>query len=81
MPRFYFHIKDGVRLVTDDVGKDLQDIEEARREGAMLASEVRSEITKPVDLVKELHVEIEDEAGKIVGMINLDQESLPRDAI
>jgi hypothetical protein len=81
MPRFYFHIKDGVRLVTDDIGKDLKDAEEARREGAMLASEVRSEITTPADLVKELHVEIEDEAGRIVGMINLDQEPSPRNAI
>jgi len=74
MPKFYFHIKDGVRLVTDDVGKDLRDLDEARREGTILASEVRSEITKPADLVKELHVEIEDENGRIVGMIQLDQE-------
>lgn len=74
MPRFYFHIKDGVRLVTDDVGKDLKDLDEARQEGTILASEVRSEITKPADLVKELHVEIEDETGRIVGMIRLDQE-------
>jgi hypothetical protein len=74
MPRFYFHIRDGVRLVTDTVGRDLKDIDEARREGTMLASEVRSEITKPVDLVKELHVEIEDETGRIVDRIKLDQE-------
>jgi len=75
MPRFYFHIKDGVRLVADDVGKELKDIVEAQREGALLAAEVRSEITKPADLVKELHVEIEDETGRIVGMIKLDEAS------
>jgi hypothetical protein len=74
MSRFYFHIKDGVRLVTDDVGKELKDVDEARREGIILASEVRMEITKPADLAKELFVEIEDETGKIVGRIKLDQE-------
>jgi hypothetical protein len=77
MPRFYFHIKDGVRLVTDDVGRELKDIEEARREAAMLASVVRTEITKPADLVKELHVEIEDETGGIVGRVKLDQAQPP----
>jgi hypothetical protein len=73
MTRFYFHIRDGIRLVTDDVGKDLKDIGEARREAEMLAAEVRSEITKPVDLVKELHVEIEDETGRTVAVVKLDQ--------
>jgi hypothetical protein len=34
---------------------------------------VRSEITKPVDLVKELHVEIEDETGRTVAVVKLDQ--------
>lgn len=74
MMRFYFHIRDGIRLVTDDVGKDLNDLDEARREAEILAAEVRSEITKPIDLVKELHVEIEDETGKIIAMVKLDQE-------
>jgi len=80
MPRFYFHIKDGVRLVTDDVGKVLNDIEEAQREGALLAAEARSEIWKPADLVKELYVEIEDETGRIVGRIKLDREP-PSDSL
>jgi hypothetical protein len=79
MPRFYFHIKDGVRLVSDDVGKELKDVDEARRAAAMLASEVRMEITRPENLVKELHVEIEDENGRIVDRISLDQER-PSDA-
>jgi hypothetical protein len=75
MPRYYFHVKDGVRLVTDDVGKNLKDYDEACREAAILAAEVRSEITKPADLVKELHIEIEDETGRIVNRIKLDQVS------
>jgi hypothetical protein len=54
MTRFYFHIRDGIRPVTDDVGKELKELDEARREAEMLAGEVRSEITTPVDLVKEL---------------------------
>ncbi len=80
MPRYYFHIRDGVRLVTDDVGKNLKSIEEAFREAAILASEVRAEITKPVDLVKELHVEIEDETGRIVGKISVAQGRPPDSA-
>ena len=43
----------------------------------MLASEVRAEIKRPVDLVKELHIEIEDETGRIVGKMSLDQELPP----
>ena len=73
MPRFFFHVKNGVRLVTDQTGKELDDLNAARQEGTMLAREIRAEITKPAALVNELRVEIEDEVGTILDTIMLAQ--------
>jgi hypothetical protein len=46
MSRFYFHLRDGDQLVTDDEGTDLPDLFAAKREAILCARELVAEAIK-----------------------------------
>jgi len=71
MPRYYFPIKDGIILVPDDTGKELQDVEEARAEAERLAEQVRQELRRTPNLVDELRVEIRNSEDQVLGWVGL----------
>ena len=73
MSRYFFHVRNGIPLVIDKVGKELAGLFEARLEARALADQVRSELGKVPQLSRELHVEIEDDTGKVLGIVNLYQ--------
>jgi hypothetical protein len=71
MPRYYFHVRDGLRLVTDDTGKELAGIAEARGQAEVLAGEIRCEMAMTPSLMNDLRVEITDSTGKVLDSVNL----------
>jgi hypothetical protein len=71
MGRFYFHLKDGDKLIEDPEGADLPDLDAARREALLAACELLSEAIKfGKTKVPEAFV-IADEAGRAVATIPL----------
>ena len=64
MARFYFHLKDGEELLTDDDGVDLPDVSHAKHEAIQSARELLAEAIKTGrPEVPEAFV-ISDEAGR-----------------
>ena len=49
MPRFYFDVFDNGRLITDDVGTELPDLYEARKQALSLLPAVASDISPDGD--------------------------------
>jgi hypothetical protein len=69
--RFYFHLRVGAELITDDQGVDLPDFPAAQREAILAAREVLAEAIKTgKSEVPEAFV-IADEAGRELGSIPL----------
>jgi hypothetical protein len=59
MPLYYFHIRDGDELLTDDMGTELRDVEEAKFEARRSAGEMlrdgtigRGEVLEVMDAEK-----------------------------
>jgi hypothetical protein len=71
MVRFYFHLKDGDQLMTDEEGSDLPDLSAAKREAELAAREFLAEAIKAGrSQVPESFV-IADDAGRELGTVAL----------
>ena len=71
MARYYFHLRDGGELVTDDEGVDLPDLSAAKREAIQAARELLADaIRAGKTRVPEAYV-IADEAGRALETIHL----------
>jgi hypothetical protein len=69
--RFYFHLRQGAELITDDEGMDLPDFPAAQREAVLAAREVLAEAIKSGrSEIPEVFV-IADEAGRELGTVPL----------
>lgn len=73
MPRYHFHIKDGVMLVHDREGMILEDATAARNHARDYASMVRVELQGKNRLISAMYVEITDEAGGVIDREPLDR--------
>ena len=65
MPKYFFHIRDGEELITDDEGADLPDLEAARKEATLTAREIIAESVGSAEPLDHLIVEIWDETGPL----------------
>jgi hypothetical protein len=63
MPRFYFDIREDDRLVSDDEGNDLPNIDAAEREAVLVATEIVSDKVKRGRIQKVI-VEVRNEDGQ-----------------
>jgi hypothetical protein len=71
MARFYFHLRDGDKLVPDPDGSDLPDVEAAKREALLAARDILSDAMKVGKRkVPEAFV-IADEAGRKLDVVPL----------
>ena len=71
MVRFYFHLRAGDGLLTDDEGQDLPDLSAARREAEQAARELLAEAIKAgKEEVAEAFV-IADEHGREIDIVLL----------
>jgi hypothetical protein len=59
MPRFYFDVRDGVTVMLDDTGLDLDSIDEATEEAARTLGEIAREVL-PRSVMCELAIEVRD---------------------
>lgn len=68
MPRFFFHLHDD-GVAHDDEGRELADIEAAKREGIKGGRELMCEQLRNGSLVLNHLIEVEDESGNTVATI------------
>lgn len=71
MPRFYFHIRDGERLIEDPDGSELPDLAVARAEALASARGILAEKVKTGELIDGQRFEITDEAGIVLAVLPL----------
>ena len=65
MPRYYFHIHDGVSMI-DDEGTELAGWTEAKIEAIRLAGSVIKDEAKHIALGEDWRIEVTDERGLIL---------------
>ncbi len=70
MPRYYFHVEDGVSS-HDDHGTDLADLESAKKEGLRIMSEVVREDLADFWRKDRLSVRITDREGRPLYSLDL----------
>ena len=69
MPSFFFHVREGGRLIEDPDGSDLPDLETARA-GALAAARVAiAEQIRMGKSVGDRSFEITDEAGRVLATV------------
>ena len=69
MPRYFFHVQDGVSL-HDSEGTELADLTTARRQAIELAGRIIAEEAKRRDLGEDWSMDVTDENGLILFKID-----------
>ena len=69
MSRYFFHIRDGERLIEDPEGTDLPDLAAARDEAVLAARFLMSEKVKAGQVLDGQRFEITDEAGQVLDVL------------
>jgi hypothetical protein len=69
MPRFFFHIIDGDRIIEDPEGTELEDLDAARVEALHSARQLLAERLKAGDLVDGQVFEIRNEHGQLLAIV------------
>lgn len=69
MPRFYFNVHGAFGSTPDDQGRELRDLEIARREAVKGARSILSAEIKEGRLDLESRIEVADETGRVLLMI------------
>lgn len=70
MSKYYFHVRDGAELNRDPEGQELPNLESARREALNTAREMISERLLHGGSLNHKQIEIADETGHVVDVIN-----------
>lgn len=71
MVRFYFHIKEDGRMVLDDEGVDLPDVDAAKREALQCAREMLGDAIKAGKPTVPDALVIADEFGRVLAVMSL----------
>ena len=71
MGRFYFHLRAGDELISDDVGIDLPDLSAAKREAVLSARELLAEAIKTGKQTVPDAFVIADDKGRPLDMVSL----------
>jgi hypothetical protein len=70
MPLYFFHVREGSDLNRDAEGRDLSDVEAARREAINSVREIISEKLHHGGALNHRSIEIADETGHVVDVIH-----------
>jgi hypothetical protein len=70
MPRYFFHIREGSDLNRDGEGQDFANVEAARREAINSVREIMGEKLLHGGTMNHRSIEIADETGHVVDVIN-----------
>ena len=70
MPRYFFHVREGSDINRDAEGQDLSDVEAARRQAVNSVREIISEKLLHGGALNHRSIEIADETGRVVDVIN-----------
>ena len=76
MPRYFFHVKDGVS-VRDDVGTELPDIYTAQAEAIRTSSKILREVGARFWDGMDWSLEVADEAGTVLFVLRFSAEEAP----
>ncbi len=71
MPHFYFHIRDGERIIADEEGLDLEDFDAARLEARAGALSMLQDAIANGDDISHQVVEVTDTDGLVIWMFPL----------
>lgn len=71
MPRYFFHVRDEDRLIEDQDGSELPDLEAARTEAAAAAREILAEQIRTGKEMSGRSFEITDDTGKVLATVTL----------
>lgn len=66
MPRFFFHIRDGAKLIEDPDGSDLPDLAAAREEASQSARAILAEKLKAGEVLDGQRFEITNAEGVVL---------------
>ena len=69
MPTFFFHVRDGGRLIEDPEGADLPDLDAARAEAATAARQLRADALSTGRAMAGRTFEIVDGAGRVLATV------------
>jgi hypothetical protein len=76
MPTYFFHIRQGKFASAPAEGIELPDLDAARREAAMICSDIARDIVGGLDESPEWQMEVAERSGKIVFRLSVVAESL-----
>jgi hypothetical protein len=76
MPTYFFHIRHGKYATASAEGIALPNVEAARREAAMICSDMARDIIGELDNRPEWQMDVADQSGKIVFRLSFVAESL-----
>jgi hypothetical protein len=71
MPSFFFHVRDGDRLIEDPDGSELPDLGTARTEAVAAARQALAELTRTDRALDKRRFEIADGAGRVLATVSL----------
>ena len=70
MPRFFFHIRDGDRLLIDEDGLEFDDVAGARAAAVQGASDMLKDAKLAGQDIRHQIIEICDPSGKLLGTVS-----------
>ena len=76
MPAYFFHIRQGKYQSSQAEGIELPDLAAARREAAMICSDMARDIVGELDNSPEWQMDVTDTSGTVVFRLRLTAESL-----
>ena len=76
MCRYYFHIREGWRVVPDDEGMELTDIGEAWSEAYASADDLAHQAIRSGSSIGPCVIEIMDQAGNVLGTVKVSEQRL-----
>jgi hypothetical protein len=65
MPRYFFDLVDDL-VKTDEIGRELQDLDDARREAVAAVARIAHDLLPDGGIAKSLRCNVRDEVGNVV---------------
>lgn len=69
VPNFYFHVRDGDRLIEDLDGSDLPSLEAARAKAVAATRQAVAEQLRRGEIMRDRSFEITDEGGRVLATV------------
>ena len=70
MPRIFYHLRDGVDHLIDPEGRELPDLDAARKQASICAFDILAADIRVGKLNLDYRIDVEDEAGNLLHTVN-----------